>query len=170
MVIEKQAQHLKRLFKMSYEERKARLSRHETATDTEHRKVTEQARVDRIQKKKDAEIQRRRKWMMSKELLPVDDSAAVFELPENKLRELVAFCRSLETIQTFNDKHTSYGIKHIFEHYGGYVTNGEFKGAMQIAGFKVKDAHEKNWVFNVSERSIKKVKNEMEANKGGYQY
>ncbi|WP_010271415.1 hypothetical protein [Paenibacillus senegalensis] len=56
--------------------------------------------------------------------------------------------------ESFNNKHTSYGLKHVFERNGGcYVGNGAFKGAMLKCGFKVQDTSELNWVFNVSEKS-----------------
>jgi len=61
--------------------------------------------------------------------------------------------------QTINYSHTSYGLKHIFEHStnGFYVTNGQFKGAMLECGF---DKHNDslNWSFCVTERSIERAK------------
>jgi hypothetical protein len=67
----------------------------------------------------------------------------------------------LESIKSFNERHTSYGMKHLFENSkdGFYVTNGAFKGAMLDCGFKVKDRSALNWAFNVSEKSraFKKV-------------
>jgi len=61
---------------------------------------------------------------------------------------------NFDPIKTFNTRHTSYGLKHIFERNGGfYVSNGAFKGAMLKCGFKVKDKSALNWVFNISERS-----------------
>lgn len=64
--------------------------------------------------------------------------------------------RNLQPIKTFNTRRSSYGLKHIFESHGGfYVGNGAFKGAMIKCGYKVKDKNQLNWVFNVSEKSIK---------------
>ncbi len=61
---------------------------------------------------------------------------------------------NFDAIKTFNQRHTSYGMKHIFEANGGfYISNGAFKGAMLKCGFKVKDKAELNWTFNVSEKS-----------------
>jgi hypothetical protein len=61
---------------------------------------------------------------------------------------------NFEPIKTFNTRHTSYGLKHVFESDGGfYISNGAFKGAMLKCGFKVKDKSALNWVFNISERS-----------------
>jgi hypothetical protein len=47
----------------------------------------------------------------------------------------------LDPIKSFNERHTSYGMKHRFENYkdGFYITNGAFKGAMIDCGFKGKD-------------------------------
>lgn len=61
--------------------------------------------------------------------------------------------------QGFNERHTSYGLKHMYESQtrdgqDHYVTNGEFKGAMLKLGFKVKDEAAKNWVFNISQKSL----------------
>ncbi|RKD26710.1 hypothetical protein BEP19_16020 [Ammoniphilus oxalaticus] len=68
---------------------------------------------------------------------------------------------NLTPIQSFNVRHTSYGLKHIFEKNGGfYIGNGAFKGAMIECGFKVQDKTALNWVFNVSEKSIKAITNQ----------
>lgn len=65
---------------------------------------------------------------------------------------------NLIPIQTFNDRHSSYGLKHLFERNGGfYIGNGAFKGAMLRCGYKVKDKSALNWTFNVSEKSIKAI-------------
>lgn len=66
---------------------------------------------------------------------------------------------NLEAIKTFNERRTSYGLKHLFESTGGfYISNGAFKGAMLRCGFKVKNTFALNWTFNVSEKSIKQLK------------
>lgn len=48
--------------------------------------------------------------------------------------------------------HTSYGMKHAFEHVCFYATNGQFKGAMLAAGYEPEDPTELNWVFKVKPR------------------
>nr|WP_202596019.1 hypothetical protein [Staphylococcus epidermidis] len=78
---------------------------------------------------------------------------------------MMEFCNSLDKIKSFNMRHSSYGLKHVFEteyrkkledtFEGSYITNGQFKGAMLKAGFDVKDKTQLNWHFNLSERSIK---------------
>lgn len=63
---------------------------------------------------------------------------------------------NIAPIKTFNDRHTSYGLKHLVHFENGedeYFTNGEFKGAMLKAGFDVQNRAALNWVFNISEKS-----------------
>ena len=46
------------------------------------------------------------------------------------------------------EPHGSYVLKHILQRLEGlYVTNGEFKGAMLIAGYEPVDRTELNWQF-----------------------
>lgn len=89
------------------------------------------------------------------------------KLNQVKQKALLEFCYSINKIKTFNTRHSSYGLKHLFERRyrkgltgtfeGSYVTNGQFKGAMLEAGFEVKDKSQLNWHFNVSEKSIKQL-------------
>lgn len=79
------------------------------------------------------------------------------ELPLERQEKLLDWiAQNLLPIQTFNTRHTSYGLKH-FVHFpdgsDSYFTNGEFKGAMIRSGFKAKNEREINWSFNISERS-----------------
>lgn len=63
---------------------------------------------------------------------------------------------NLIKIQSYNTRHTSYGLKHLVHLKNcdnSYFTNGQFKGAMLKSGFSVKDPNALNWVFNVSQRS-----------------
>jgi hypothetical protein len=68
--------------------------------------------------------------------------------------------KNLERDNRFDLATNSYDLKHIFSDSlnGFYITNGQFKGAMLAAGYEVKDELLKNWCFNVSKRSIDKVK------------
>jgi hypothetical protein len=63
---------------------------------------------------------------------------------QKKLLDWIDF--NLTERNHFNRKITSYGLKHMLPFY---VTNGEFKGAMLEAGYKVLDKTEMNWNFNV---------------------
>lgn len=69
--------------------------------------------------------------------------------------KLIEWCKKhfIQT-NTNNSKHSSYKLKHIYEKAEKtYVTNGQFKAAMLLAGFSYKDNAEKNWHFNISEKS-----------------
>ncbi len=55
---------------------------------------------------------------------------------------------------TVNDRHTSYGIKHILERDTEiYLTNNEFKDAMMMCGYYPADENELNWTYCISEKS-----------------
>lgn len=88
-----------------------------------------------------------------------DHPSAFDDLPIEKQQRLLSWINeSLDPIKTFNTRHTSYGLKHVYESQtrdgeDNYVTNGEFKGAMLKSGFRVKDETALNWVFNISEKS-----------------
>lgn len=68
----------------------------------------------------------------------------------NKQKLLKQIDENLYSIKSFNDRHTSYGLKHKVPFY---VYNGVFKGAMLAAGYKVKNKSDRNWVFNISQKS-----------------
>jgi hypothetical protein len=55
--------------------------------------------------------------------------------------------------QTFNPRHSSYGLKHMAEEDIGYITNGQFIAAMMACGYRYKVVG-LNALFNVSERAI----------------
>lgn len=53
--------------------------------------------------------------------------------------------------RTANYFRTSYGLKHDFERDGGfYMTNNQFKDAMNQAGFKPVDETELNWTYRIN--------------------
>lgn len=83
-----------------------------------------------------------------------DSPAAFLDLSDDEQRRLIRFVCQLGSIHNYNPKHNSYTMKHLYRafSYGSYVYNGAFKGAMLLRGFKVKDEHELNWTFNMSER------------------
>ncbi|GHU78956.1 hypothetical protein AGMMS49992_30410 [Clostridia bacterium] len=57
-------------------------------------------------------------------------------------------------INSVNNKHTSYGLKHIFSSDSGiYVTNGQYKGAMIVAGHIPNNPASLNHVYKISEKS-----------------
>ena len=96
--------------------------------------------------------------MTTKQALTDIDSPDEFEdLTKDEQTILLNWCASVFTqIKTINTKHTSYGLKHIFENTpeGFYVSNGQFKGAMLKSGFISNNVEtENNCYFNISEKS-----------------
>lgn len=81
------------------------------------------------------------------------------QLTAGEQQKLVEWINTnFDSIKSINERHTSYGLKHIFENNGGfYISNGAFKGAMLQCGFEAKDESALNWKFNVSEKSIKAI-------------
>lgn len=76
------------------------------------------------------------------------------ELPEERQKFLLNWIdRNILPRKTFNETHTSYGLKQWISEDNEYFTNGEFKGAMLKSGYNVRDKSVQNWVFNVSEKS-----------------
>lgn len=92
----------------------------------------------------------------------MDEELLEFETLSNEQQStLVKWCEGLSKIKSFNLKHTSYGLKHLFEKesFGFYITNGAFKKAMLEAGFNYTSKNGSiNWNFNVSEKSIKAIR------------
>ena len=81
--------------------------------------------------------------------------------PEDQ-QKLVSYCiQSFKHRKTPNNRWSSYGLKHLFEDEepgGFYVYNGQFKGAMLIAGFIPEAAGELNWIYCISQKSPALVK------------
>lgn len=77
-----------------------------------------------------------------------------------KSKLLTWISQNLTKIKSINNKHSSYTLKKLFEksNQGFYITNGQFKGAMLESKFEIKSKYEQNWYFNISEKSIKKLK------------
>ncbi len=50
------------------------------------------------------------------------------------------------------DSSTSYGLKHHFEREGFYISNGQFKAAMVLAGHDPQDIYALNWIFKIKPR------------------
>jgi hypothetical protein len=59
--------------------------------------------------------------------------------------------KAMKPSSKYDEQHSSYGIKHHFEQETGiYVSNGEFKGAMLIAGYLPKRVTHQNWTFQIA--------------------
>ena len=91
--------------------------------------------------------------------LKVNSPYSFYDLTKEEQATLLDWCKQLEKQEKINKKHTSYGLKHIFEKNNFYITNGAFKGAMLQTGFKVADEKALNWTFNICGKSLKKVRN-----------
>ncbi|MCC3737775.1 hypothetical protein ACUXQE_001948 [Staphylococcus saprophyticus] len=76
-----------------------------------------------------------------------------------ELETLLMWCKQLEPIKSVNENYSSYNLKHMFERepYGFYISNGNMKEVMALAGFKPKNADDLNWFYPISERSIKQL-------------
>ena len=80
-----------------------------------------------------------------------------FSLSDEQREKLIKLCiGGFRSARSFNQKHTSYGLKHIAEDIlEFYVPNCEMKRAMIEAGFIADPYHLSsiNWVFNIAESS-----------------
>lgn len=58
--------------------------------------------------------------------------------------------------KSINNNVDSYWIKHKFSDslLGFYISNGQFKGAMILAGYRSIDMGQQNWHFNIKQASI----------------
>lgn len=85
-----------------------------------------------------------------------DDPYEFLDMDEGEKYKLLVWCLTLKKNKNINNSFWSYGLKDIYERglNGQYVTNGEFKGAMLVAGFKVADVSAENWTFNVNTKDI----------------
>ncbi len=71
-----------------------------------------------------------------------NDPARVNGLSEHDREVLLRWIeKTMIPRKTTNQRYSSYGLKHIYQDdTGEYVNNGEFKGAMILAGFLPHDA------------------------------
>lgn len=85
----------------------------------------------------------------------IDPPTEFDDLPENKKQFLLEWISdNLLPIGGINYKYSSYSIKHWIERdTGDYFTNGQLKGAMKAAGYKISSEREQNWYFNISRKS-----------------
>lgn len=90
------------------------------------------------------------------QLIQQDDPYEFLDMDEGEKYKLLVWCLTLKKNKNINNSFCSYGLKDIYERglNGQYVTNGEFKGAMLVAGFKVADVSSVNWSFNVNTKDI----------------
>jgi hypothetical protein len=88
-------------------------------------------------------------------LLEVNQPSAYAKLPDGKKTALQGWIREALLPSDAKGHYSSYGLKHAFadSDVGFYVTNGEFKGAMLVAGYGPINRHALNWMFGY--RAIK---------------
>lgn len=85
-----------------------------------------------------------------------DDRPASFvDLDPDEKNLATLWCsKHFEQSNEFNQQQSSNILKSLIEENTSlYLSNGQFKGAMLLAGFKVEDIESLNWSFNVSEES-----------------
>lgn len=92
--------------------------------------------------------------------IELDSPYSINYLPIEKQEQLILWCSNFKPIKSFNQKHSSYGLKHLFEQseHGFYITNGQLKAALIMTGFKIENIDLLNWHFNISENSVKGLK------------
>lgn len=71
------------------------------------------------------------------------------DLSSAKQDALVYWIRNAMVGSNSYCRRDTYGIKHDFEAEGFYVSNGEFKGAMLVCGYRPKIVTAQNWTFRI---------------------
>jgi hypothetical protein len=81
-------------------------------------------------------------------LSEVNQPSTYAELPDEEKAVLQEWIRAELAPSSEVGPHASYRLKHILQRLEGlYVTNGEWKGAMLVAGYQPIDRMELNWQF-----------------------
>lgn len=85
----------------------------------------------------------------------LDRPADILSLPKDDILKAINWCReNFKQANSFDSDHNSYGLKRILEEERHlYMTNGQFKAAMFLAGFKERSKEDLNWHFNISTTS-----------------
>jgi predicted HTH transcriptional regulator len=85
----------------------------------------------------------------------LDRPADFMNLDDETRQRVITWCKKyFIQSDSYNHDNTSYGLKHVFEEDTGiYLTNGQFKGAMLLSGFKNEKNEQLNWYFNISKKS-----------------
>lgn len=100
-------------------------------------------------------------------LLVVNQPSEYAKLPEGEKATLQAWIREKLFPASSPGRYSSYGLKHTFQNSdgGSYVTNGQFKGAMLVAGYEPLNRYDLNWMFgyrladpHLYERSLRRVR------------
>ena len=85
----------------------------------------------------------------------VDRPAGYISLDKDTLIKVVNWCKdNFINGKTTLDHYTSYYLKHVLEQdIHIYLTNGQFKAAMILAGFETTNVENLNWLFKILESS-----------------
>ncbi len=85
----------------------------------------------------------------------MDRPADFMRLDDETRQKVVKWCEKyFLPSETVFSGISSYGLKHILEQDTGiYLTNGQFKGAMLLAGYFPKAYDDLNWLFKISHKS-----------------
>jgi hypothetical protein len=76
-----------------------------------------------------------------------DDPDCLYDMMPEKAMALARWIQHAIKPSSTPERVTSYTLKHLFERVGFYVSNGEFKAVMVIAGYQPIDGSEVNWRF-----------------------
>lgn len=93
--------------------------------------------------------------------MDINDTRAFNELTNEQRNVLLDWIDCFVIIKTINTEHSSYELKHFFENSkdGFYITNGQFKGAMNNYGYKHSQRiGTSNDCYAISEHSIMLLK------------
>lgn len=80
-----------------------------------------------------------------------DTPRELLNLSDDQQQKIIDWCEdNIYWRKTYNMEISSYKLKHFCEHdVGFYVSNGQLKGAMLMAGFLPKNRLDKNWFFKI---------------------
>jgi hypothetical protein len=85
------------------------------------------------------------------------------EMLDSHVEVFYRCCMLLDSVGksvTFNQRHNSYGLKHVLERaIGMYVANGIAVAALVATGYAIVPSSEVNVRFNMSERDYKSLSN-----------
>lgn len=85
--------------------------------------------------------------IVPREVCDIDDYGDLPEAAKKAIHRWIAV--SVVPAKTVAKDLSSYALKHRFEPYGFYVTNGQFKAAMREAGYEPTDENEQNWKYKI---------------------
>lgn len=74
----------------------------------------------------------------------------------DQISKAIEWLQDVKSIQSYNARHSSYGLKKFFENDNGSITNGSFIVAAKLSGLRVSPIpRNPNARFNISEKGLK---------------